>query len=110
MRVIQESIEQTLAHQTPEHVRIKQKWLKRNQRHPEQHIDVNKESDREYNELLRQTRIVTDKQYTTQQTKLEIEQQQPEPEIKEMDIGRRMFLEDLIADEPKKKIRTINLW
>jgi len=64
----EESIEQTLEHRSREHVRIKQKWLKRKQRHPDQNIDVYKESDREFREMLKQIALVTTKPIITQQT------------------------------------------
>ena len=76
-KTLEESIEQTLAHQSPDHVKIKQKWSKRKQRHPELNIDVHQESDRVYREFLKQIQQVTTRPLT-EKSHLTIE---PEPHL-----------------------------
>lgn len=109
-KVLEESLELTLAHQTEEYVRIKQKWLKRNQRHPEKHINVNQESDREFRELLKQIEQVT-VEPLTEQSHFITEQPQPEqPKDYATLRSIRMAKKQLIEDNGEQQGKAVDLW
>jgi hypothetical protein len=89
--------------------KILRKHQKRKARHSELTYDPRKEAMKEYLEIQKQIKTVTDKPMMTTQTHLVTEQPQQE-QPQEMDIGRRMYLQDLAQDEPPPTPRTISLW